>query len=63
VEPVLFRIEAHEQFGQHRYDANRHFFAGVNSIQREFSDSFEHEPTTSTSTIWLRLRRVVVNAG
>jgi hypothetical protein len=30
----LFRIEAHEQFGQHRYDANQHFFAGLNSIQR-----------------------------
>ena len=27
--PVLFRIEAHEQFGQHCYDANQHFFAGL----------------------------------
>ena len=34
MDPVLFRIEAHEQFGQHRYDANQHFFAGLNSIQR-----------------------------
>ena len=34
VEAVLFRIKAHEQFGQHRYDANQHFFAGLNSIQR-----------------------------
>jgi len=23
--PVLFRIEAREQFGQHRYDVNQHF--------------------------------------
>ena len=34
MDPVLFRIEAHEQFGQHRYDANQHFFADLNSIQR-----------------------------
>jgi hypothetical protein len=34
VDPLLFRIEAHEQFGQHRYDANQHFFAGLNAIQR-----------------------------
>jgi hypothetical protein len=33
VDPVLFRIEAHERFGQHRYDANQHFFAGLNSIK------------------------------
>ena len=34
MDPVLFRIEAHEQFGQHRYDANQHFFAGLYSIER-----------------------------
>jgi hypothetical protein len=28
------------QFGQHRYDANQHFFAGFNSIQR--GQSFGH---------------------
>jgi len=36
----LFRIEAHEQFGQHRYDANQPFFASLNSIQR--GKSFGH---------------------
>src|SRR5215469_9347740 len=40
VDPVWFRIEAHKQFGQHRYDANQHFFAGLNSIQR--GNSFGH---------------------
>jgi hypothetical protein len=34
VDPVLLRIKAHEQFGQYRYDANQHFFAGLNPIQR-----------------------------
>jgi hypothetical protein len=34
VDPVSFRIEAYEQFGQHRYDTNQHFFAGLNAIQR-----------------------------
>jgi hypothetical protein len=32
----LFRIEAHEQFGQHRYDANQHFFAGLNAVNIKF---------------------------
>jgi hypothetical protein len=39
VNPVLFN-EAHERFGQHRYDANQHFFAGLNSIPR--GKSFGH---------------------
>jgi len=30
----------HERFGQHRYDANQHFFAGLNAIQR--GKSFGH---------------------
>ena len=38
VDPVLFRIKADEQFGQHRYDANQPFFAGLNSIQRGQSE-------------------------
>jgi hypothetical protein len=40
VDPVLFRIEAPEQFGQHRYDANQPFFVGLYSIQR--GKSFGH---------------------
>jgi hypothetical protein len=47
VEPVLFRMEAHEQFGQHRYDANQHFFAGLNSIQR--GKSFGHRSSQLAS--------------
>jgi hypothetical protein len=40
VDPVFFRIEAHEQFGQHRYDANQPLFAGLHAIQR--GKSFGH---------------------
>jgi hypothetical protein len=32
---------ADEQFGPHRYDANQHFFGGLNSFQK--SKSFGHQ--------------------
>jgi hypothetical protein len=49
VDPVLFSIEAHEEFGPHRNDANQHCFAGLNSIQR---DSFEHVHDAAVAALW-----------